>query len=97
MTNSSGLPARGWLSPVVHLSNNWLSLIGVIVVTTATVLCLLLLPATLRGNVSNPYFGIVLYLMLPAVFIGGLLVIPLGIWLRRRRESLSLDSPSSSA
>lgn len=85
MTNSSGSPLRGWLSPVVHLSNNWISLIVVVVVTTATVLWVLLLPTTLRGNVSNPYFGIVLYLVLPMVFIGGLLIIPLGIWLRRRR------------
>lgn len=95
MTNSSGSPLRGWLSPVVHLSNNWISLIGVVVVTTATVLWVLLLPTTLRGNVSNPYFGIVLYLVLPMVFIGGLLIIPLGIWLRRRRERASGTAPTS--
>lgn len=95
MTNLFGSPLRGWLSPVVHLSNNWISQIGVVVVTTATVLWVLLLPATLRGNVSNPYFGIVLYLVLPAVFIGGLLIIPLGIWLRRRRERASGTTPAS--
>jgi len=95
MNNSSGLPLRGWLSPVVHLSNNWISLIGVVVVTTATVLWVLLLPATLRGNVSNPYFGIVLYLVLPAVFIGGLLIIPVGIWLRWRRERVTGRTPTS--
>jgi len=95
MNNSSGSPLRGWLSPVVHLSNNWISLIGVVVVTTATVLWVLLLPATLRGNVSNPYFGIVLYLVLPVVFIGGLLIIPVGIWLRRRRDRVTGRTPTS--
>jgi hypothetical protein len=95
MTNSSGSPLRGWLSPVVHLSNNWISQTGVVIVTTATVLWILLLPATLRGDVSNPYFGIVLYLMLPVVFFGGLLIIPLGIWLRRRRERVTGRTPTS--
>jgi nitrate/TMAO reductase-like tetraheme cytochrome c subunit len=95
MKNLSGSPLRGWLSPVVHLSNNWISLIGVVVVTTASVLWILLLPTTLQGKVSNPYFGIVLYLVLPMVFIGGLLIIPLGIWLRRRREKASGEEPSS--
>jgi hypothetical protein len=95
MTNSSGSPLRGWLSPVVHLSNNWISQTGVVIVTTATVLWILLLPATLRGDVSNPYFGIVLYLLLPAVFFGGLAIIPLGIWLRRRKERTTGRTPTS--
>jgi nitrate/TMAO reductase-like tetraheme cytochrome c subunit len=95
MTNSSGSPLRGWLSPVVHLSNNWISQTGVVIVTTATVLWILLLPATLRGDVSNPYFGIVLYLMLPVVFFGGLAIIPLGIWLRRRKERITGRTPTS--
>jgi hypothetical protein len=94
MNNPPGSLLRGWLSPVVHLSNNWISQTGVVAVTSATVLWVLMLPSTLRGNVSNPYFGIVLYLVLPAVFIGGLLTIPLGIWLRRRRERATGTTPS---
>jgi len=35
--NQPKRPMGGWLSPVVHLSNNWISLAGVILVTTATV------------------------------------------------------------
>jgi len=75
---------REWLSPLVYLSNNWISLIGVVVVTVATVTWLLLLPVTLRGGILHPYFGILVYLALPAIFVGGLLLIPIGIWLRRR-------------
>jgi len=77
---------REWLSPLVYLSNNWISLTGVVVVTAATVTWLLLLPVTLRGGILHPYFGILVYLLLPAIFVGGLLVVPLGIWLRRRRQ-----------
>ena len=74
------------LSPLVHLSNNWLSLVGVVIVTTATVFWLFLLPTTLRGEVHNPYNGILAFLLLPAVFFLGLILIPLGIYLRNKRE-----------
>ena len=80
---------RGWLSPFVHLSNNWLSLAGVVIVTTATVFWLFLLPITLRGETENPYVGILAFLTIPAPFFGGLMLIPLGIWLKHRREGRS--------
>src|ERR1019366_4054494 len=60
----------GWLSPLIHLSNNWISLAGVVLVTTTTILWLFLLPVTLKGETENPY----------------LVLIPLGMWLKRRRE-----------
>jgi NapC/NirT cytochrome c family, N-terminal region len=78
---------RRWLTPVVYLSNNWISLIGVVVVTMATVTWLVFLPITLRGGISHPYFGMLVYLILPGVFIGGLLLIPLGIWWNRRQRT----------
>src|SRR5579872_5762473 len=95
MTNSSGSPKRGWLSPVVYLSNNWISQVGVVVVTSATVFWLVLLPSTLRGQAPNPYFGILMYLALPAVFMGGLILIPLGILWERRRERISGKMPAN--
>lgn len=80
------LASREYLSPLVHLSNNWLSLIGVVTVTTATVFWLFLLPVTLRGQITHPYIGILVFLILPSVFLGGLILIPLGMALRQRRE-----------
>ena len=79
----------GWLSPVIHLANNLISLAGVILVTTATVFWLFLLPVTLRGGTDNPYVGILSFLILPAPFFLGLAMIPLGIWLKRKREGRS--------
>jgi len=76
----------GWLSPVIHLSNNWISLAGVVIVTTASIFWLFLLPITLRGETQNPYIGILSFLTIPGPFFLGLLLIPLGIWLKRRRE-----------
>ncbi len=89
--------ARGWLSPLVHLSNHWLSLIGVVVVTTATVLWLFLLPTTIKGDIHHPYFGILAFMVLPGVFFTGLLLIPLGILLRRRSERRRGSYPVSFA
>lgn len=76
---------REWLSPLVYLSNNALSLIGVVLVTTAAILWLLLLPTMVAGDVDNPYFGILSFALLPAVFFLGLILIPLGIWISSRR------------
>jgi hypothetical protein len=85
---------RQWLSPIIYLSNNWISLIGVVVVTAATVVWLLLLPVTLRGGIVHPYLGILVYLMLPGVFVGGLVLIPVGIFWKRRRQRAAGRYPS---
>lgn len=85
--------SRNVLSPLVHLSNNWISLTGVVVVTTATIFWLFLLAITLRGQVTHPYVGILIFLLLPAVFFSGLALIPVGIFLRRRRERRDPTTP----
>ncbi len=84
--NQSDPRGRSWLSPIIHLSSNWVSLTGVVIVTTATVFWLFLLPVTLRGTTQSPYVGILAFLVLPAPFFAGLVLIPLGIWLKRKRE-----------
>ncbi|MBI3207770.1 MAG: NapC/NirT family cytochrome c [Candidatus Solibacter usitatus] len=76
---------RDRLSPLVLLSNNLISRIGVVLVTTATVFWLFLLPSYLSGHAGTAYIGIVLYLLLPGIFFAGLLIIPTGIYLFHRR------------
>jgi nitrate/TMAO reductase-like tetraheme cytochrome c subunit len=75
-----------WLSPLVYLSNNVLSFVGVVLVTTAAVLWILLLPTLWSGTTQNPYMGILVFLALPTAFITGLILIPLGIIISRRRK-----------
>jgi len=77
---------RAWLSPLIHLSNHAISLAGVVIVTTATVFWLFLLPTTLSGEVEHPYMGILAFMGLPALLLLGLALIPIGMWLRRKRE-----------
>jgi nitrate/TMAO reductase-like tetraheme cytochrome c subunit len=83
-----------WLSPYIHLSSNWLSRIGVVLVTTAAVLWLYLLPTLFRGEVNHPYAGILIFIGLPTLFFGGLILIPLGVVLQRRREKRKGAYPS---
>ena len=78
--------SRNIAGPLIHLCNNFLSLAGVVLVTTATVIMLLLLPMTLRGEVSHPYIGILIFIAIPSVFAAGLILIPLGMWVRNRKE-----------
>jgi hypothetical protein len=78
MSSDSDVTNHGWLSPLVHLSNNWLSLLGIVLVTTASIFWLFLLPETLKRH-SPPYIGILAFLIVPACFFLGLALIPLGI------------------
>lgn len=73
-----------WFTPVIYLSSNWISLIGVILTTIGTVSWLFLLPVWIRGTSHNPYLGM-LWGVLLGVFLGGLILIPTGIYLRRAR------------
>ena len=45
---------------------------------------LTLVAADLLGMFTNPYAGLVIFIAVPALFVFGLLLIPLGIWLQRR-------------
>lgn len=79
---------KEWLSPVVYLASNWISLLGVVLVTTGGILWIFLLPAMLRTHSQDPYVGILQFLVLPAVFFAGLGLIPLGILRVKRRGRL---------
>lgn len=74
------------LSPLVHLANNPLSFLGVLLTTTGGVAWLFVLPVHVRGGAVHPYLGILFFLALPLLFFTGLALIPIGIVLRRRRE-----------
>ena len=80
---------RSWLIPLVYLSDNWISLIGVVLITTCAVFWLFLLPVMLRGGPGNPYLGILMFMLLPGAFFLSLILIPLGIVLKRRTRGMT--------
>ena len=82
----SFLPQHHRALPIlVLLTSHWVSLLGVALVTTAGFSWLFVLPTELRGRTSNPYIGIVVFLVIPIIFILGLVLIALGMFLARRR------------
>jgi len=71
----------------VRLVRNAISFAGMILATMSAVLFLVVFLADLFGWHTNPYLGIVFFLILPAFFIAGLLLIPLGAWLERKKRA----------
>jgi len=76
---------RDWSQPIYFLGQNSLSLTGAVITTSAalTTIAFWFYEILLPGP-PHPYIGILVFLTLPAIFVLGLLLIPLGIWLKRR-------------
>lgn len=73
------------------LTRHWLSLLGLALLATAVISWLFVLPQQIRGHVENPYAGILVFLILPAIFFTGLALVPIGVYLSKRqiRQGLS--------
>ena len=68
-----------------RLAYNWLSKAGAFIAIISGLLMLLFLGISLSGSGENPYFGIFLYMVLPPFLLGGLLLIPIGMFRQWRR------------
>lgn len=79
---------RGFL---LALTRNAISLVGAALTTASAVLILTLFGLGLIGYQEGPYVGILTYLVLPAFFLLGLLLIPLGVWRERGRTRRALE------
>ena len=71
---------------VVTAVRNPISRIGVSLTTASALLFLFLLLADAVGYLQNPYTGLVVFVLVPALFVVGLLLIPIGAWLAARRR-----------
>jgi hypothetical protein len=79
-------PARDRLfSRLFNYANNSLTIAGVALTTLSGLLIIVFLIAQLLGGLDNPYIGIFAYVVLPFLFILGLIEIPIGMWRRRRK------------
>jgi nitrate/TMAO reductase-like tetraheme cytochrome c subunit len=72
--------------PVPSLLRNRVSLGGFALVAIALAYTLFALLVTLLGVEPNPYFGVLVYVLFPAIALLGLLLVPVGILLERRRR-----------
>jgi hypothetical protein len=77
---------EGWVRPALFFGNNPISLAGGAITSASgvTMVGYWLVEIFGRPN-ENPYLGIIFFLLLPALFVGGLLLIPVGVWARRRK------------
>lgn len=75
---------------IVLLTSHWVTMAGVALVTLAGFSWLFVLPTSVRGNVGNPYIGLLVFIAIPAVFFAGLILIPIGIALGRRKAASGL-------
>jgi hypothetical protein len=77
---------RGWARFLYFLGQNPITLTGAVLTTSgaATLIAFWFYDFFLPGP-PHPYIGILLFLILPGVFVTGLVLIPIGIWLRRRK------------
>jgi len=72
-------------APGFRLVAHPVALTGAALTTVSAVLFLVSLGLELFGFHTSPYLGILTFLALPAAFVVGLLLIPFGAWLERRR------------
>jgi len=78
----------------VRLIRSPVSVAGMVLTTISAVLFLVVFLADLFGLHTNPYIGVLFFLLLPALFIVGLVLIPIGASIERRRRAAG-KAPSS--
>ena len=83
---------------LAFLTSHWLSTLGSALVTIAGCSWLFLVVLHAGGRTPNPYVGILIVFAIPAIFFAGLILIPIGSWLARRRIQAGLaQAPSRTA
>jgi len=71
----------------VRLIRSPISIAGMVLTTVSAATFLVVFFADLFGLHTNPYLGILFFLVLPGIFIFGLVLIPFGAWIERRRRA----------
>ena len=88
---------ENWLQPFFFFGNNPVTLIGSGLTTASAITLLLYWGMELIGHrYANPYLGIIFFLLLPALFILGLVLVPVGMLLRRNQLRRAGQLPTTS-
>lgn len=76
---------ENWVRPALFFGNNPISLAGGAITTASGITMIGYWVTELVGRPNaNPYLGIIFFLILPMLFILGLVLIPVGVFLRRK-------------
>jgi len=77
---------EGWVRPALFFGNNPISLAGGAITSASGVTMIGYWLVELFGRFNeNPYVGIIFFLLLPGLFIAGLALIPVGVFIRHRK------------
>jgi hypothetical protein len=79
---------------VAAVLRNPVSGLGVALATACGFVFFVLLALSLLGALENPYTGIIVFVLLPALFVLGLLLIPVGLFIERRRARAGTLAPA---
>jgi nitrate/TMAO reductase-like tetraheme cytochrome c subunit len=69
------------------LFRNAITIFGAAVTTTGAVLFMAFFLLDLAGMHSNPYLGMLFFLVCPGLFVAGLVIMPIGMWFAHRRRA----------
>lgn len=102
MADSSPVRSGGALRRLhLLIRSNWISTLGAATATLALLALVTILALSMRGDWGGPYVGLLTVIVLPALFLAGVLLIPFGLLIYRgkleeRLAKLS-DKPMSMA
>jgi hypothetical protein len=82
-----------WFHPATYLRGNAVTLIGAVLTTSTAVTMIGVWLVESTGRTVHPYAGIVIFLVLPALFVFGLVLMPIGVIWHRRRLHRRGESP----
>jgi hypothetical protein len=71
-----------------------LAIAGALITTASAVVFIALTIAVFAGMFANPYAGLVVFIAIPAIFVAGLVMIPAGMWLQRKKLERHPDAPA---
>jgi hypothetical protein len=75
--------------PLLSRLRNWLSMAGLVTMGASFFANLLLFLVDSFGRASNPYVGVLTYLVAPAFTVLGLIMVVVGMWLHRKDMTLA--------
>lgn len=89
-----GDPLRDHPPVAKGLIKNPISLIGIALASVALANIVLLVVVDILSSQPSPYIGILAYMVAPAILILGLVLIPIGMALERRRRLRAIGAPT---
>ncbi len=77
---------RGWsVGRLFNYANNPITILGIVLTTVSGLGIVTFVITQLYGGIRNPYTSIFSFIILPSIFVAGLVLIPLGMWRRSRK------------